>query len=380
MTAVDLIIIAVTLLLAAWGYTQGLIVGALSLAGFVGGAFLGSRVGPLLLEEGSKSPFAPLVSLVGALICGAMLALGFEALGFGLRRRMGAQLGVLDGFGGAALIGCLALLLAWLAGAVALHSGSREFRRDVQRSSILRALNATLPPSGPLLRAVARFDPFPAIEGPSARVRRPDPSIARDPQVRAARSSVVKVLGTACGLGVQGSGWVGPGGVVITNAHVIAGQKDTTVQLAGETSRHDADAIFFDSRNDLAVLRSPGVAGAPGLPLNTGADAGTSAAILGFPSNGPYTVRAGRLGPTSTVTAPDAYGRGPIRRRVTAVRGVVSSGYSGGPMVDGEGQVVTTIFATAIGERQSGLGVPDSILERALASADERVSTGPCVG
>ena len=174
----------------------------------------------------------------------------------------------------------------------------------------------------------------------------PNSQIARDPQVRAGRpQSVVRVLGTACGLGVQGSGWVAGDGIVVTNAHVVAGQDDTTVQVGGEGDRLDAEAIWFDSRNDLAVLRVPGVSGLPALRLDEGAEVGTSAAILGFPENGPYDVQPGRLGQTETVDTQDAYGRGPVRRRITALRGLVRSGNSGGPMVDGRGRVVTTIFA-----------------------------------
>ena len=76
--------------------------------------------------------------------------------------------------------------------------------------------------------------------------------------MRAAGQSVVRVLGTACGLGVQGSGWVAADGVVVTNAHVVAGQDDTSVQVGGQGERLDAQAIHFDVRNDLAVLRVPG--------------------------------------------------------------------------------------------------------------------------
>ena len=85
-------------------------------------------------------------------------------------------------------------------------------------------------------------------------------------------------------------------GVVVTNAQPVAGQDDTTVQIRGEGDRIDADAIWFDSRNDLALLRAPGLAGVPALRLNESAGAGVSAAILGFPENGPYTVEPGRLG------------------------------------------------------------------------------------
>jgi hypothetical protein len=379
-TPVDLIIIGFTLLMALWGFAQGLIVGALSLVGFAGGALLGSRLGPLVLEEGSRSPYAPLAALMGALLAGGILASGLEVLGFHLRRRLGDRLGVADGLGGSVLVACLGLGLAWIVGAVALQTpGARELREPIQRSAILQELNATLPPSGPLLKALARFDPFPRVDGPAPRVRAPDAAIARDPQVRAAARSVVRVLGTACGLGVQGSGWIAGDGIVVTNAHVVAGQEDTAVQIGGEGPSHDADAIWFDPKNDLAILRSSGVAGTPALGLNVGAVPGASAAVLGFPENGPYDVQPGRLGQTRTVISQDAYGRGPVRRAITSLRGLVRSGNSGGPMVDGGGRVVTTIFAAATGSGSgTGYGVPDSVVRDALRRADTRVDTGPC--
>ncbi|HYH59512.1 MAG TPA: MarP family serine protease [Thermoleophilaceae bacterium] len=381
MTAIDWIIVGFTLAMALWGYAQGLIVGALSLAGFAVGAVLGARVAPLLLEEGSKSPYAPVFSLVCAAVIGGVLASGLEVLGFHLRRRFGSRLGALDGAGGSVLLACLALGLAWVAGAVALQTpGARELREEVQRSEILRRLNSVLPPSGPILNALARFDPLPQISGPAPRVRPPTAAIARDPEVQSAAASVARVLGTACGLGVQGSGWVAGDGVVVTNAHVVAGQDDTTVQIRGEGARHDADVVFFDVTNDVAVLRSSGIAGAPALAMDEGAKAGTSAAILGFPENGPYDVQPGRLGLTTTASTQDAYGRGPVRRRITTLRGLVRHGNSGGPMVDGDGQVVTTVFASSeSGGAADGFGVPDSIVREALGRAQGPVDTGPCV-
>ncbi|HEY1273821.1 MAG TPA: MarP family serine protease [Thermoleophilaceae bacterium] len=380
MTSLDWIIVAFTVLMAVWGYAQGLIVGGLSLVGFGVGALVGSRLGPLLLEDGSHSPYAPLFALVAALLVGGILASGLEVLGFHLRHRLGDRLGLLDGLGGALLVGCLGLALVWIAGAVALQTpGARELREPIQRSAILKALNDRLPPSGPILRALARFDPFPRIEGPEPGVGPPNARIARDPEVRRAGRSVVKVLGTACGLGVQGSGWVAGDGIVVTNAHVVAGQDDTTVQLGGEGPHLDAQAIWFDSRNDVAILRVPGLAGVPALPLHVNSKAGASAAVLGFPENGPYDVEPGRLGQTSTVVTQDAYGRGPVRRTITALRGLVRPGNSGGPLVDGRGRVVATIFATTVSDAgRSGFGVPDSIVADALSRASGPVGTGAC--
>jgi S1-C subfamily serine protease len=108
---------------------------------------------------------------------------------------------------------------------------------------------------------------------------------------------------------------------------------------------------------------------------------GTSGAILGYPENGPFTITPGRLGRTSTVISQDAYGRGPIRRTITALRGKVRSGDSGGPMVDGAGRVVTTVFAATVGGGPAGgYGVPDTIVRDALDSLNpsRSVSTGSC--
>jgi hypothetical protein len=365
--------------MAVWGYGQGLIAGALSLVGFAAGAFIGSRLGPLLLSEGSHSPYAPLSALLGAVLIGGVFASGFELVGFHLRRRLGERIGLLDGVGGGALVACLGLFLVWIAGAVALQTpGARDLRDSIQRSAILKELNAVLPPSGPILQALARFDPFPSINGPAANVAPPDPKIARDPDVAAARRSVVRVLGTACGLGVQGSGWVAGRGIVVTNAHVVAGQDDTTVQAGGEGPGLDAEAIWFDPRNDLSILRVPGVSGLPALRINADGAPGTAAAVLGFPQNGPYTVAPARLGQTATVLTQDAYGRGPVERPITSLRGLVRPGNSGGPAVDRSGRVLATIFATATSRRRTGYGVPDSLVQEALRRARGTVDTGPC--
>src|SRR5262249_10639897 len=150
LTGLDWIIVVFVAAMAVLGYQQGLIVGAMSLVGFVGGAPLGSRVGPLLLEQGSRSPYAPLSALVGGLVLGGLAALAFEGLALALRGRIvhGEAVSIADGAGGAVLLGALAFVLAWIFGAVALHTpGAGELRTAVQRSTILNGLNDALPPS-----------------------------------------------------------------------------------------------------------------------------------------------------------------------------------------------------------------------------------------
>ena len=381
MTGIDWLIIGVVLLLALFGWAQGFVSGALALVGFAIGAWLGTRVGPLFLDDGRRSPWSPAFGLVGALIAGMILALGFEGVGSRLRGRVKSPTATAaDGFAGAVLTGCVGLGIAWVLGALALANGG-EARREVQRSTILQHLNAALPPSSGLIEALARLDPFPRIDEPAARVPPPSASIARAAAVEAAEGSVVKILGNACGLGVEGSGWVAGDELVVTNAHVVAGQEDTRVLLRGRQPGLDARAVAFDPRNDLAVLRVPGLE-ADALTLADSPRSGTSAAILGFPGNGPYDVRAARLGRTREVITQDAYGQGPVRRSITSLRGAVRSGNSGGPMVDSDGEVVTTIFAATTSGPRGGFGVPNEIVRRALdqAARSDGVSTGACTG
>jgi S1-C subfamily serine protease len=165
----------------------------------------------------------------------------------------------------------------------------------------------------------------------------------------------------------------------VTNAHVVAGQDDTTVQLGGTRPSFAARAVVFDPHDDIAILRVDGLSGRV-LPLASEPRSGASGAILGFPQNGPYDVRAGRLGSTRAVITQDAYGRGPVRRRIVSLRGAVRSGNSGGPMVDGRGRVVTTIFAATTSGPRGGYGVPNAITREALAGARGAVSTGSCGG
>ncbi|HEY6758057.1 MAG TPA: MarP family serine protease [Baekduia sp.] len=385
MTRIDWLIVAFTVVMATIGWRQGFVAGAFSLIGFVGGAFLGSRLGPALLTDGSSSPYAPLVSLVAAVTGGSIFAGLFESVGYLIRRAVPVPgVRAVDGMMGAVLSAGIALGLAWIAGAVLLQTpGVRQLRQDIQRSTILQRLNTVLPPSGPILNALARFDPFPHIDGPEAEVPAPSAAVARDPDVRAAAASVVRVLGTACGLGVEGSGWVAGDGLVVTNAHVVAGEDDTTVQERGVGPHLDATPVAFDAKNDVAVLRVSGLSSAARpLSLVVSPASATSGAILGFPENGPFSVRAARLGQTRVVVAQDAYGNGPVTRSMTTFRGVVRPGNSGGPIVDTSGHVLTTVFAQATQtSRHGGFGVPNDIVRRVLdagATAASPVSTGPC--
>jgi S1-C subfamily serine protease len=386
MTGLDWVIAVFALAMGFWGYQQGLIVGVLSLGGFAVGAFLGGRLGPALLPDGSHSPYAPATALAGALLIGGIVAVSLEGIALAMRHRLlGAArarrgVAVAEASGGALLLVALALGLTWLFGAVALNApGAKGLREAVQRSAILRALNDTFPPSNSLINALHRIDPRVAIQGPSPNVAAPDSKIARDPEVRAAGQGVVRVLGTACGLGVEGSGWIAAPDLVVTNAHVVAGESDTTVTPFGSSSALDADAVHYDPSNDLAILRVSGVGGSP-LSLAPEVQSGTAGAVLGYPENGPFTITPARAGVTGPVQTEDSYGRGPITRELTALRGDVRSGNSGGPLVDGDGRVLGTIFASTTQGKPGGYAVPNDVVANALRDTSGPVGTGACTG
>jgi S1-C subfamily serine protease len=378
MTVLDWAIVAFTLALGLWGYRQGLIVGALTLVGFAIGAFAGSRAGPLLLSQGSDSPYAPLCGALGALLVGALAAVAVESFALGLRERLIRRrfLHRADGAGGAALIAAVALGLAWVFGAVALHApGTTQLRADVQDSVILRSLNHVLPPTGPVLNALDRVDPAPSISGPATPPEPPNPAIAEDPDVLHDAGSVVRVLSTACGLGIEGSGWAVRPGLIVTNAHVIAGADDTTVTTQDGTEL-DATPVYYWPEDDLALLRIG--ASLPTLPISTDPTVGAPAAVLGFPENGPYSLTPARIGETRSTISEDSYGQGPVERSITALGGNVRSGNSGGPLVDAEGRVVGTVFAATTTGPVGGFAVPAELVRQAIHDRSPQVDTGAC--
>jgi S1-C subfamily serine protease len=375
LTRLDWIALGFALLTGLLGARRGLLGTALSAGGVVAGALLGARLAPHVLNEGSSSPYTPLVALLGA----GILAVLFEGVGatIGARLRGALRFRPLrgaDSLGGLVLGAVMGLVLVGVVGAVALQlPGQTRLRQEAQRSEVLQRLNEIAPPSR-ALRALARVDPFPSIVGPLAPVEPPNARVLRTPGVRAAAPSVVRVLGTACGLAVSGSGWVAAPGLVVTNAHVVAGQDDTTVEAPG-SDRLDAEAVAFDATNDVAILRVRGLGARPLRLVEP--DSGDPVAILGYPENGPFTASPGRIRPTTTVVTEDALGRGPVGRRITSFRGRVRRGNSGGPAVNARGEVETTVFAARRGS-EGGYGVPSHLVRAALEAAGRPVSTGEC--
>jgi S1-C subfamily serine protease len=364
----DWVVLGVIAVSALYGLATGFLRGAFSLAGFALGAYLGARLAPELLRD--ASPYVPLVALGGAIFLGALMRGLAGMLAGVLRTSLGIIPGIrfLDSIAGLVLGLVAGVLLCWAVGAVLLYlPGQSDLRRSVQRSAILSRINDEFPPER-LLETLERVDPLGVFLGPPAIVPPPDSALAKDPDVIRASKSVVRVTGIACGLGVEGSGWIVQRGLVVTNAHVVAGIERPRVD------RHDGSAytavvVVFDVKNDLAVLRVPGLRGGP---LGIGEpDRGTPVALVGYPQNGPLTRTPGRLGGTRKVLSRDAYNEGPVSRQVTTIRGLVEPGSSGGPGIDAQGRVRTTVFARRPGER-GGYGIPAELVRKTLAQVGSR--------
>ena len=259
--------------------------------------------------------------------------------------------------------------------------GARELREPIQRSAILKELNDVLPPSGPILQALARFDPFPSITGPSANV----PAAGPEDRSRSRRGRGRVAAWFACSarraawVSREAAGWPAAE-IVVTNAHVVAGQDDTTVQVGGEGPGLDAEAIWFDPRNDLSILRVPELSGAAGAQDERERRVGHGGRRARLPAERPVHGGAGAARPR----------RPPSSRRTPtgAVRCERSDHVAARPRPAGQlGRAGRSTARDGCSPRSSprpraagrtGYGVPDTIVRDALRRARGTVDTGAC--
>lgn len=212
-------------------------------------------------------------------------------------------------------------------------------------------------------------------------VARPDASLASDAVVADAAHSVVKVSSMAysCQKVTAGSGFVIAPGRVMTNAHVVAGADDLTVSVDGR--EHDAVVVMFDSSEDISILDVPGLQAPPLDFAQDVAMTGTDAVVLGYPGGGPFVAYPARVREAIELKAPDLYRALTVRRDVYAIRGMVRSGDSGGPLIDRDGRVLGMNFAAATHDPEIGFVLTaKQIYPHAVRSGmTQPVGTGPCI-
>lgn len=394
MNVLDWVLVIVVLAYALSGYWQGFVTGAFATAGLLLGGLFGVWFAPIALGDADPSL---LVSL-GALFIVILAA----SLGQGLLQYAGARIRdritwqpvrALDAVGGAALSAAAVLVVAWALGVAVSGSRIGGITGPVRSSTVLAQVNEVMP------AAAGRFlDAFNDVVGTTffprylepfsperiVEVSPGDKRMLRDPDVQRAGESVLKIRGTNdCGRGVEGSGFVYSQDRLMTNAHVVAGVDDPDVEIGDETV--PATVVEYDPELDIAVLELD-TGSVPLLPFSepdAPARSKDNVAILGYPEDGPFDVRAARIRDQQRLSSPDIYGDGKVIREVYSLRGLVRPGNSGGPIVSSAGEAVGVVFAASVTDDETGYALTAAAVAKAAAlgvTSDSEVSTGDCAG
>jgi S1-C subfamily serine protease len=395
-TWVDLVVIALALVAGVSGWRHGVAVAFLSFVGVLGGAVIGVRLAPVLVTGIESTTTRIIVSILVVVL---LVAIG-ETTGVFFGRRIrdrirGERSLVVDSTLGSVLQAITVVVASWL---VALPLASASFpglASAVQGSEVLRGVDSVMPAGARALpdelsnlldnsgfpRILRPFDQTPIEEiGP------PDPALAGSPVVADVAGSVLKVRGRApsCQRALEGTGFVIGDGVVITNAHVVAGTDDVGVEVQnsrGRTVELPGEVVLYDPSIDIAVLRVPDL-DAPVLQFRPQpAAVGEDVIILGYPLDGPFTATAGKIRQMITLQGPDIYDDGEVSREVYTVRAVVRSGNSGGPMIDVNGQVVGVVFGAALDDSETGFVLTNAQVSATVnpqAQLGQEVDTGAC--
>ncbi|MEV1018757.1 MarP family serine protease [Streptomyces sp. NPDC050264] len=394
MHILDVLLIALALAYAASGYRRGLLTGCVSLAGFVGGAVVGVWLLPFAMDAVTRgTSTATVVAVLTVLlpaIVGQTLAGRLAARVRGGMDRAPGPLRVADGVGGAAASAVAVLVVAWVAGSVLAASSSAGLNQAIRSSTVLGAVQDTMPSATPawFSRATGAltsagfpqvFDPF--ANEPSAEVAKPSGDNVTAAATRAAQRGTVKVEGAAGTQGREGSGFVYASEHVMTNAHVVAGIDDPSVRIGGVGRSYAAKVVLFDPDKDVAVLYVPELR-APALSLDDSASRGDAAVVAGYPQDGGLDLQAATVADTIRAGGQNIYGSGNVTREIYSIRSTVLPGNSGGPLLTTDGRVYGVVFARSTTDAGTGYVLTaDEVAgdARRAATATAPVDTGALV-
>ena len=390
MNLLDWCLLALVGIYALSGYWQGFITGAFATAGLLVGGLIGIWLAPTALGDAAPSLWVSLGALFIVILSASLGQALLQFVGARIRARITWQpVRAVDAVGGAALSAVAVLLVAWALGVAVSGTRIGAITPLVRDSTVLGKVNGVLPADAPQVlqtfNNVVGTTFFPRYLEPFAperivAVRPGDPRMLTDPDVVAARSSVVKVRGAnGCGSGVEGTGFFYAPGRLMTNAHVVAGVTRPEVEVGGSSAV--ATVVLYDPDLDIAVLSLP-QAGVPQLAFDTEAEAGQDVAVLGYPEDGPYDVETGRIRSQQRLRSPDIYGDGTVIRQVYSLRALIRPGNSGGPIVTSAGDVAGMVFAASVSDRDTGYALTAGQVAESAArglTTDAPVDTGSCV-
>ncbi|MFD9539623.1 MarP family serine protease [Streptomyces sp. NPDC060022] len=372
MNVLDILLLVGAVWFAVIGYRQGFVVGILSVIGFLGGGLVAVYLLPVIWDQvtdGSEvSSTAAIVAVVIVIVCASVGQAFTTHLGNKLRRYITwSPARALDATGGSLVNVVAMLLVAWLIGSALAGTSLPTLGKEVRSSSVLLGVSRVMPDEASNwftdFSSVLAQNGFPQVFSPFANepiteVKAPDPALAGSPVAARAKKSIVKVVGTApgCGKVLEGTGFVFSNRRVMTNAHVVGGVDEPTVQIGGEGRLYDAKVVLYDWQRDIAVLDVPDLDAQPLRFTDTRSDAesGDDAIVAGFPENGAYDVRSARIRGRIDADGPDIYHRGTVRRDVYSLFATVRQGNSGGPLLTPDGKVYGVVFAKSLDDPDTG--------------------------
>ncbi|MEU1197455.1 MarP family serine protease [Streptomyces sp. NPDC005813] len=397
MNVLDILLLVAAVWFAIVGYRQGFVVGVLSVIGFLGGGLVAVYLLPLIwgwaTDDTEVSTTAAVVAVIVVIVCASVGQALTTHLGNKLRRYITwSPARALDATGGALVNVVAMLLVAWLIGSALAGTTLPTLGKEVRNSKVLLGVSRALPTQANTwfadFSSVLAQNGFPQVFSPFANepiteVQPPDPALARSPVASRAQRSIVKVMGTAqsCGKVLEGTGFVFSDRRVMTNAHVVGGVDEPTVQIGGEGKKYDATVVLYDWERDIAVLDVPNLH-APALQFSRqDATSGSNAIVAGFPQNGAYNVQPARVRGRITANGPDIYHRKTVRRDVYSLYATVRQGNSGGPLLTPEGKVYGVVFAKSLDDANTGYALTaDEVAEDVAKgrTADQQVDSDSC--
>ncbi|WP_030751153.1 MarP family serine protease [Streptomyces sp. NRRL F-5135] len=397
MNVLDILLLLAAVWFAIVGYRQGFVVGILSVIGFLGGGLVAIYLLPMvwakITQNSEVSTTAAVVAVVIVIVCASVGQAFTTHLGNKLRRHITwTPARALDATGGALVNVVAMLMVAWLIGSALAGTPLPTLGKEVRSSQVLEGVSRVMPTQASTWFAdfssvLAQnglpqvFSPF--TNEPIPEVSPPDPALEGSEVAARAQKSIVKVVGTAssCGKILEGTGFVFSERRVMTNAHVVGGVEEPTVQIGGEGRLYDAKVVLYDWQRDIAVLDVPNLPATPLQFTDTDAKTSDSAIVAGFPENGAYDVRSARVRGRIDANGPDIYRRGEVRRDVYSLYATVRQGNSGGPLLTPEGKVYGVIFARSLDDAQTGYALTaDEIREDITLgrAANQQVDTQQC--
>jgi S1-C subfamily serine protease len=384
---VDVVIVALVIAAVGNGLMSGALTQALSLGGLAVGVFLGADLAPKFTRLATNPNTKTAIALVCVFGTAGLLAAVGRVLGSLAARRLRATpLRSIDAGLGVLTAVVVTLLVAWLVGNMLANDPTRPLATEVQRSAILRFLDRHLPPAPPVVARIQRLldagglpQVFAQLEPHAA----PTLALPASPLVQAAfghaAASTLKIEGIACSQIQEGSGFVVAPGLVVTNAHVLAGVRQPFILVNGVMTA--AVPILFDPNLDIAVMRDPSI-NEPSLQLAaTTVPRGTAGAVVGYPGGGPLTARAAVVLTELRAIGRNIYGTATTQRNIYEIEGVVRPGNSGGPLIELDGTVIGVVFARSSLNNDIGYALTSTDVRTQTLRAetlDAPVPTGPC--